>query len=73
MYEESRSIMKSGTDISFHFNHFTHKERDSVMTLPAPYALQPLQQVTALNIAQLSNESSNEKMHFKLTDWMLKH
>lgn len=65
--------MKSEADVSFHFSRFTHKERDATMTVPALYALQPLQRLTALNRAQPSNEFSNEKMHFTLTDWMLKH
>lgn len=73
MYEEKPLIVKSGADVSFHFSRFTHKERDTVMTVPALNALKPLQRLTALNRAQLSNESSNEKMHFILADWMLKH
>lgn len=67
MYEENPLIMKSGTDVSFNFSRFTHREKDAVLTVPALYALQPLR-LTALNRAPF-NESSNEKNAFH-TDWL---
>lgn len=71
MYEENPLITKSGTDVSFHFSRFMHKERDAVLTVPATVCTV---QCTAFTIhcpqhSSSSNESSDEKNAFH-TDWL---
>lgn len=59
MCEENPLITKSGTDVSFHFSRFTHKENDAMMTIPALYGEQPSQWLAALStVVSIENKKN---------------